>query len=136
MLWLVPPAVMMCFCGVRVCHRSVLPKEALLSTIPSLINLLSCTSCVVHSYAATAIDKLLALKVGSITQDAHGTGSCSTHKPTTARKAAQPARNALHTRTLLLLLSRDSVPSGGPSRWTSSVRCSQCTVKECVWVLV
>jgi hypothetical protein len=44
-------------------RRSVLPKAALLGVVPCLVQLLASSSCVVHSYAATAIDKLLATKV-------------------------------------------------------------------------
>ncbi len=44
-------------------HRSLLPKEALLTALPSLVKLLTCSSYVVHSYAATCVEKMLAIKV-------------------------------------------------------------------------
>ena len=42
--------------------RSQLTKDALLSMLPKCINLLSCSHNVVHSYAATLIERLLAMK--------------------------------------------------------------------------
>ncbi|XP_043276599.1 exportin-2 [Venturia canescens] len=42
--------------------RSVLPRELVVGSIPHLIRHLSATSTVVHSYAACAIEKILALK--------------------------------------------------------------------------
>ncbi|KAG2501736.1 hypothetical protein HYH03_000236 [Edaphochlamys debaryana] len=42
--------------------RSLLPKDALLAAVPCLVALLGCEYCVVHSYAAIAIERLLALK--------------------------------------------------------------------------
>ncbi|CAD7697690.1 unnamed protein product [Ostreobium quekettii] len=42
--------------------RSQIPKDALLKMLPSLINLLGASAFVVHSYAATAIERLLAQK--------------------------------------------------------------------------
>lgn len=45
--------------------RSQLAKETLLGMFPKCINLLSCTNNVVHSYAATLIERLLAMRVPS-----------------------------------------------------------------------
>ena len=42
--------------------RNHLPREAILVSIKSLINLLRSNSIVVHSYAANAVDKILMLK--------------------------------------------------------------------------
>ncbi len=54
--------------------RSQLAKETLLGLLPRCVNLLSCTNNVVHSYAATFIERLLAMKgravVGAGTQPA------------------------------------------------------------------
>lgn len=45
-------------------YRSLLPKESLVQVVPCLVQLLACEACVVHSYAATAIEKMMAIKVG------------------------------------------------------------------------
>jgi len=42
--------------------RSVLPKPVLLNALPHLVRLLACPANVVHSYAAIAIERLLALR--------------------------------------------------------------------------
>ncbi|KAI3438113.1 hypothetical protein D9Q98_000554 [Chlorella vulgaris] len=52
--------------------RSQLPKETQLGLFPALINLLGSESNVVHSYAAIAIDRLLAMKEPSVNGAAGG----------------------------------------------------------------
>ena len=42
--------------------RSILPREQVVGSLPQLIRHLSATSPVVHSYAACAIEKILALR--------------------------------------------------------------------------
>ncbi|KAG2451269.1 hypothetical protein HYH02_003876 [Chlamydomonas schloesseri] len=42
--------------------RSMLPKEACLAAVPCLVNLLGSEYCVVHSYAAICLERLLSLK--------------------------------------------------------------------------
>ncbi|GFR48907.1 hypothetical protein Agub_g10856 [Astrephomene gubernaculifera] len=42
--------------------RSLLPKEACLAAVPPLVALLGCEYCVVHSYAAICLERLLSLK--------------------------------------------------------------------------
>jgi exportin-2 (importin alpha re-exporter) len=43
--------------------RQQLPKEAVLATLPYLINYLTSSVAVVHTYAAHAIEKILTVKV-------------------------------------------------------------------------
>ena len=53
--------------------RSQLSKNTLLGLLPRCVNLLSCSNNVVHSYAATFIERLLAMKApagGAVTQQA------------------------------------------------------------------
>lgn len=42
--------------------RSVLPREVVIGSLPQLIRHLGANSIVVHSYAACAIEKILAMK--------------------------------------------------------------------------
>lgn len=42
--------------------RSILPREQVVGSLPQMIRHLSATSPVIHSYAACAIEKILALK--------------------------------------------------------------------------
>ena len=42
--------------------RSVLPKELVVSSLPELVRHLMATSSVTHSYAASAIEKILILR--------------------------------------------------------------------------
>lgn len=42
--------------------RSILPREVVIGSLPQLIRHLSANSIVVHSYAACAIEKILAMK--------------------------------------------------------------------------
>lgn len=42
--------------------RSVLPREMILGSLPQLIRHLSATNIVVHTYAACAIERILAMK--------------------------------------------------------------------------
>lgn len=46
-------------------HRSLLPKDAILAAFPCLVRLLGSEYCVVHSYAAMAIERLLCLREGA-----------------------------------------------------------------------
>lgn len=42
--------------------RSILPKEMIIGSLPQLIRHLSASNIVVHTYAACAIEKILAMK--------------------------------------------------------------------------
>jgi exportin-2 (importin alpha re-exporter) len=42
--------------------RSILPREMVIGSLPQLIRHLSANSIVVHSYAACAIEKILAMR--------------------------------------------------------------------------
>ena len=46
--------------------RSQLATQTLLGMFPKCVNLLSCTNNVVHSYAATLVERLLAMKAGGV----------------------------------------------------------------------
>jgi hypothetical protein len=45
--------------------RSLLPKDACVSAFPCLVALLGSELCVVHSYAAVAVERLLSLREGA-----------------------------------------------------------------------
>lgn len=42
--------------------RSVLPQELVVGSLPQLVRHLSATSIVVHTYAACAVDRILAMR--------------------------------------------------------------------------
>lgn len=42
--------------------RSILPRDMVVSTLPQLIRHLTSESCVVHTYSACAIEKLLVMR--------------------------------------------------------------------------
>ena len=48
--------------------RSQLPREDLLATLPHIVQALGCKSNVVHSYAATLIERILALRTPAVAQ--------------------------------------------------------------------